>query len=244
MTPIRVSVVALWLLTAGAFLPRQSVGQFARVGVSTVYDYDVALPSVTGYAPYGRGQTSLYGAEVHLGLSIGFLSFYPTYAYAVGTRAVLLANESGDYLPLGYGFSREAGTLGEVTYGPEYFDLGSEAHLEQTTRGTYVFLRLGGGLEVGSGRFVKTRTVTVYSDVLVDEYYLLESDGQEDHYLHWDTWRERTVVDTRTTSARSIPLSVQWTTSFGGWYGRTRVTQWRTDHDRSYTIEYGIGVTL
>lgn len=232
------------LITAAGFSSQDASGQFVRVGVSTVYDYDVGLRGLDGYQPYGRGQSSLYGAEVHIGFSLSFLSVYPTYGYAVATRAVLLDNNAGDYLPMGYGFSKPAGTAGEVLYGPDYFDLGSEAHLEQTTRGTYVFLRLGGGLEIGSGTFHKTQTVTVYSDVLFDEYYLLESDGQDDHYLYWDTWRDRTVVDTYTSTARAVPLSIQWSTQFGGWYGRTRVTRWNTDGDTSYSFEYAIGIAL
>jgi hypothetical protein len=236
--------IALTVLSLG--LCETAVAQRAfQVGSSVGYEYRTSIPSLDGFEPYSSGRTSLYSLEAYVGVPVGWLMVYPTYSYSLPVRSTTVRNLSGDYVPLGYGYSLPtAEDNGTVEYGPDYYDLSSTASLTQESLGAYVMLSIGGTLEIGSGYFRHRKRVTVYSDVLYDQYYFASTRGGRDHYDYWATYIDHTESREHLINSIAVPFVVQWKTPGRRYHSATQIALWRSEGNRSISIKYSLGLNL
>ena len=241
--PIRYIAITGLLAASLTATPAQS--QSLRLGTSVGYEYGSAIPTINGFEAYSKGRTSLYALEVYVGIPVGWLTVYPSYTYALPLRRSVARNIDGDYIPDGYQISRPAGADNPaVIYGDDYYDLSSEIDLTQQSRGAYVMLNLGGGLEIGSGYFRIQKNVSVYSEILYDEYYFDSSADNFDKYIYWDTYFDRVDVQSYHVSSKAIPFVVQWRNSRRGYSTGTQIAYWKGDEGRSISIKYSVGFNL
>lgn len=241
------ALIFTFFLSAGlgtSLLPAQLPFE---IGTGFSYDYGVNFKGTQGYEPYGKGRLAMLSFDAYMRIPfLRIFSIYPTYIFSIPSRSLLVKNQAGDYIPQGYGLDLPwSPDNPDYFYGEDYYDLTSEVEIWQQQYGAFLTVHLGGGIEIGSGIFLRNRKTLIYDYLLYDEYSYSSSTGNQwDHYAYSDTYgygQPGRVSKTRKLSP-AVPLLLTYSYYFDGWFymGANFITWFVNDTYLSFRYTMGI----